>query len=96
MIVVTPYLVKPVNANQIVLPTDGYQAPTDLGRVFMGQLQSGDGRDRPKPSVAAPSAAPGMSGANLPALPSGPTLPSAREEARANPKRPAVAPGFSN
>ncbi len=96
VIVVTPYLVKPVNANQIVLPTDGYQAPTDLGRVFMGQLQSGDGRDRPKPSVAAPSAAPGMSGASLPALPSGPTLPPAREEARANPKRPAVAPGFSN
>ena len=96
VIVVTPYLVKPVNANQIVLPTDGYQAPTDLGRVFMGQLQSGDGRDRPKPSVVAPNAAPGMSGANLPALPSGPTLPAAREEARANPKRPAVAPGFSN
>src|SRR6202000_1104053 len=38
VIVVTPYLVKPVNANQIALPTDGYQAPNDLSRVFLGQL----------------------------------------------------------
>jgi hypothetical protein len=29
VIVVTPYLVKPVNANDIKLPTDGYQAPTN-------------------------------------------------------------------
>ncbi len=95
VIVVTPYLVRPVNANQIVLPTDGYLAPTDLGRVFMGQLQSGDAKDRPKPRVAAPNAAPGVSGAMLP-LPAGPTLPPVRQEARANPDRPAVAPGFSN
>lgn len=95
VIVVTPYLVKPVNANQIVLPTDGYLAPTDLGRVFMGQLQSGDAKDRPKPSVMAPNAAPGVTGSALP-LPSGPTLPPARQEARANPNRPAAAPGFSN
>ncbi|MHA3841381.1 type II and III secretion system protein family protein [Sphingomonas aestuarii] len=95
VIVVTPYLVKPVNANQIVLPTDGYLAPTDLGRVFMGQLQSGDAKDRPKPSVMAPNAAPGVTGSALP-LPSGPTLPPARQEARANPNRQAAAPGFSN
>lgn len=95
VIVVTPYLVKPVNANQIVLPTDGYLAPTDLGRVFMGQLQSGDAKDRPKPSVMVPNAAPGVTGSALP-LPSGPTLPPARQEARANPNRPAAAPGFSN
>lgn len=53
VVVITPYLVKPVNANDIVLPTDGYKAPTDLGRVFMGQLGGGQtGGDRPKPSVA--------------------------------------------
>ncbi len=34
VIVVTPYLVKPVNANQIALPTDGYHAPNDFDRVF--------------------------------------------------------------
>jgi len=53
MIVITPYLVKPVNANEIVLPTDGYQAPTDLERVFLGKLSGGKtGGDRAKPSVA--------------------------------------------
>ena len=56
VIVVTPYLVKPVNANDIVLPTDGYKAPTDLDRVLMGQLGGGTtGGERPKPSMAAPA-----------------------------------------
>ena len=53
VIVITPYLVKPVNANDIVLPTDGEKSPTDLSRVFLGQLGNGTtGGDRPKPSVA--------------------------------------------
>ena len=53
VIVVTPYLVKPVNANQIALPTDGYKAPTDFERVVGGQSFSGrSGGERPKPSVA--------------------------------------------
>jgi pilus assembly protein CpaC len=50
--------VKPVNANDIVLPTDGYKAPTDLERVFLGQMQSGKGEDRPKPRMAPSGAAP--------------------------------------
>ncbi|MCY1168578.1 type II secretion system protein D [compost metagenome] len=68
VIVITPYLVKPVNANDIVLPTDGYKAPTDLGRVFMGQLGGGTtGGDRPKPTMApAPTAQPSL-GAAAPA-----------------------------
>ncbi len=57
MIVITPYLVKPVNANQIVLPTDGYKAPTDLERVLLGTLASGKtGESRPVPRMATPSA----------------------------------------
>jgi pilus assembly protein CpaC len=53
VIVVTPVLVRPVDANSIVLPTDGYQAPTDLERVFLGKLGGGKtGGDRPKPTVA--------------------------------------------
>ncbi|MDR6847493.1 pilus assembly protein CpaC [Sphingomonas sp. BE270] len=65
VIVITPYLVKPVNANDIVLPTDGYKAPTDLGRVFMGQLGGGTtGGDRPKPTMApAGSAQPSLGAA---------------------------------
>ena len=52
VIVVTPYLVKPVNANEIVLPTDGYQAPTDLGRVFLGKLGGGVQRRRSRQADA--------------------------------------------
>jgi pilus assembly protein CpaC len=53
VIVITPYLVKPVNANDIVLPTDGIKAPTDLDRVLFGQLGGGKtGAERPKPSLA--------------------------------------------
>jgi pilus assembly protein CpaC len=56
MIVVTPYLVKPVNANQLVLPTDGYKAPTDLGRVLLGKNRGGTtGAVRPKPTMAPPA-----------------------------------------
>jgi pilus assembly protein CpaC len=53
MIVVTPYLVKPVNANQIVLPTDGVKTATDLQRVLLGKNGDGTtGGDRPKPTMA--------------------------------------------
>ncbi|MGJ3647203.1 type II and III secretion system protein family protein [Sphingomonas sp. GlSt437] len=72
VIVITPYLVKPVNANEIKLPTDGYEAPTDLGRVFLGNLGGGkSGGDRPKPSMDTGSgAAPGVgNGAPAPAAP---------------------------
>jgi pilus assembly protein CpaC len=56
VIIVTPYLVKPVSANQIALPTDGYKAPTDIERVLLGQTQSGkSGGERPKPSMAPPA-----------------------------------------
>lgn len=86
MIVITPYLVRPVNANEIVLPTDGYQAPTDLGRVFLGKLGGGvQGGDRPKPAMAIPNAAPPAFGATAP-VPVGP-----RQEAR-RPEDKAVAP----
>jgi pilus assembly protein CpaC len=78
VIVITPYLVKPVNANDIVLPTDGYKAPTDLGRVLLGQLGGGTtGGDRPKPSVAAPTGGQPAFGANAPVLPASPPVQSA-------------------
>lgn len=62
VIVITPYLVKPVNANDIVLPTDGYKTPTDVERVLLGQLSSGKtGGDRPKPTLeAGPPATPAV------------------------------------
>ncbi len=56
VIVVTPYLVSPVNDGDIVLPTDGYSAPNELQRLF-GNMEAGGhkGPPRPKPSIA-PSA----------------------------------------
>ncbi len=105
VIIVTPYLVKPVNANDIVLPTDGYRAPTDADRVLLGSLASGkSGEDRPKPRMALPSAPPPSVGAVVPA----PVAPQPRDERAApavsvapakdndkNRKGSAAMPGFS-
>jgi len=55
MIVVTPFLVKPVSASQIVLPTDGLKAPTDLERVLLGQTFKGSNEPRPVPTMAPPT-----------------------------------------
>ena len=73
MIVVTPYLVKPVPANSIVLPTDGYKAPSELGRIFGGKLYEGatkaDQRVLPSvgPTTTVPADALGARGGNAPA-----------------------------
>ncbi|WP_363321756.1 type II and III secretion system protein family protein [Sphingomonas sp.] len=98
VIVITPYLVKPVNANQIVLPTDGYKAPNDFERIIGGDLVGNKaGGDRPKPTMAPSGATPTVGAfAPGPALPT----PSAPQPAKAAPapSRPkkggAAAPGF--
>ncbi|WP_257549642.1 type II and III secretion system protein family protein [Sphingopyxis sp. DBS4] len=52
VIVVTPYLVQPVSANEIKLPTDAYQDANDLQRLLLNQTSDGvTGGDRPKPSL---------------------------------------------
>ena len=56
VIVVTPYLVNPVDANDIKLPTDGFQAPNELQRL-LGNMEN-DGRSgatRPVPRAADPA-----------------------------------------
>jgi pilus assembly protein CpaC len=74
VIVITPYLVKPVNANQIVLPTDGYKAPNDFDRIFLGQLGGGtSGAERPKPMMAPPAGVAGEPAVG--ALNPGPLMP---------------------
>ena len=108
VIVITPYLVKPVNANDIVMPTDGYKAPTDLDRVLLGQLGGGtNGGDRPKPSMAPPVGAQPAFGAAapVPVLPAPAPQQQRREEpvAKNMPPEPkskskksaSPAPGFS-
>lgn len=46
VIVVTPYLVKPVSANQVALPTDGFVPPNDIDRWLNGRMNS----ERPTPA----------------------------------------------
>ncbi|HEX8057828.1 MAG TPA: type II and III secretion system protein family protein [Novosphingobium sp.] len=53
VIVVTPYLVNPVDAKDIKLPTDGYSAPNELQRILGNQdSDSKSGTQRPLPSAA--------------------------------------------
>lgn len=54
VIIVTPYLVRPVSG-RLALPTDGYRAPTDAERIFLGQSYkgvSGPGATAPVPGPA--------------------------------------------
>ncbi|MBO9576656.1 MAG: type II and III secretion system protein family protein [Sphingobium sp.] len=56
VIIVTPYLVRPVDARDIALPTDGYGNAND-GQILLGnQLHNGEtGGERPKPTTATPA-----------------------------------------
>lgn len=87
MIVVTPYLVKPVDDSEIVLPTDGFKQANDFERVIMNRHSSTGEKDRPKPTVAPPVA-------------SGPALssiapPATRKSVRKSKNSGSAAPGFS-
>jgi pilus assembly protein CpaC len=63
VIIVTPYLVKPVNESDIKLPTDGFHTASELQQLlgFMGE-NGNSGESRPGPTAAEPEApAPGIS-----------------------------------
>ncbi|WP_375271674.1 type II and III secretion system protein family protein [Sphingomonas sp.] len=105
VIIITPYLVKPVNGSDIALPTDGYKAPTDLQRVLLGQLTDGQsGAERPKPTMqVGPAPAPAIGAAAAPRpnqpipAPAAPPRAAADRKATkpADRKGAAPAPGFS-
>jgi pilus assembly protein CpaC len=65
VIVVTPYLVQPVSANRIALPTDGFRSANDGQRLLLGKEHgSRSGEPRPMPrlvpgGVASPAVGPG-------------------------------------
>ena len=53
VIVVTPYLVNPVDASAIKYPTDGFQTPTELKRLLGNMENEGkSGATRPLPRAA--------------------------------------------
>ncbi|HEX8261987.1 MAG TPA: type II and III secretion system protein family protein [Allosphingosinicella sp.] len=99
VIVVTPYLVKPVNASQIALPTDGFRSANTAERTFLGTAEYNKPVPRPGPTMAEPrTASPGLGGvASVPArrLPAAPA-PARRAEAKATrPQTASATPGFS-
>jgi len=69
VIVVTPYLVKPVDAKDIKLPTDGFHTANEFQQLLGFQDQDGvSGEERPGPTAAVPEApepSPGISGVDL-------------------------------
>ena len=89
VIVVTPYLVKPVNANDIALPTDGFRAPTEVQSIFGFKENDGiSGAQRPGPSVRdTTDQVPGFSAADPSSMPG--------EQPRRGERRADAAPGFS-
>ena len=87
MIVVTPYLVKPVSDSEIVLPTDGFKAANDAERFLLNRNHSGTGGDRPKPSVAPATPATQSFGSLESEVP--------RKSANKSKKSGGTAPGFS-
>ncbi|HEY0312937.1 MAG TPA: type II and III secretion system protein family protein [Allosphingosinicella sp.] len=103
VIVVTPYLVRPVNANQIALPTDNIRNAGTLERVLLDKNEYNPaGVRRPMPTMAVPNAAPAISSAAPVPVPAAPVR---QQQAQARPTavRPAepqqpsnsAAPGFS-
>jgi pilus assembly protein CpaC len=95
VIVITPYLVKPVNRqSDIALPTDGSHAPSDASRLLLGELGGGvSGEKRPVPTMA-PVGAP-VAGAVAP-VPTAPVADRRRDPKPSKSKGAWVAPGFSN
>jgi pilus assembly protein CpaC len=98
VIVVTPYLVRPVNARDIALPTDGYRTTPTGTQVLLDQDEKGvSGAVRPGPRVApARTAAPGVTGAAAGPVPAPAPVAVRREQAAATRQDGAsAAPGFS-
>jgi len=73
VIIVTPYLVRPISDSQIALPTDGYRTPNDAQRIILDRgTDSISGEQRPGPTVApagAPSPAVGPGAENKAPVP---------------------------
>ncbi|MFM6932485.1 MAG: type II and III secretion system protein family protein, partial [Novosphingobium sp.] len=103
VIIVTPYLVQPVNANDIKLPTDGFES-ANAGQQVFGNMQSAgqSGVSRPMPTSAPQPGnnAPRVGELDVPARAPGPQNASNADDSKnGNRKKKKgdneVAPGFS-
>ncbi|WP_298016072.1 type II and III secretion system protein family protein [uncultured Parasphingopyxis sp.] len=98
VIVITPYLVQPVSANQIALPTDGYHSPSDIERLLLGRTYSGEtGEARPQPMMAPPSTVqqPGLETGALGQMPVPPAGQPQADQSATREAAGSAAPGFS-
>jgi len=93
VVVITPYLVKPVDGSKIKLPTDGFNSPNDLERAILNKWNSDKGpKDRPIPTVApAATNSPEFSAVKRPA----PPVKSAVKKPKTKKQAKVSAPGFS-
>ncbi len=99
VIVVTPYLVKPINASDIRLPTDGFRNATELQGLLLNKgSDSVSGATRPMPSVApaspqpaSPAGAPQAAATPAPA----PAPSEGKRKAARTASAEAVGPGFT-
>jgi pilus assembly protein CpaC len=98
VILVTPYLVRPMESRAATMPVDGYRTPTDAQRLLGGQFHSGKSNQRsPKPVLAPPRTVPaalparpslsypGTSGAQSGSAPVAPARPGGTRANKANP-----------
>jgi pilus assembly protein CpaC len=91
VIVVTPYLVKPVSDSEIKLPTDGYNTPSDLERILLNKVASDKGQtERPGPTVA-----PEANGPEFGAVSEAAPAISKKQAQKAKTDEAGSAPGFS-
>lgn len=101
VIVVTPYLVKPVNERDITYPTDGFRAASELEQLLLYRESGGvSGERRPGPTASEPDApTPEVSAIDPTAIvPSRPSKKDRRADTSRDRKRDggnAPAPGFS-
>jgi pilus assembly protein CpaC len=96
VIVVTPYLVRPVNSNEIVLPTDGYRNPTDIQRMLLQGIADGEnGATRPGPTLQEGPESQGGTSPGVGGLPATPAANTPQRSSRNQSSSGAAAPGFS-
>ena len=93
VIVVTPYLVKPIEEKDVHLPTDGYRAPGELERLF-GMKAHGGQTDAQRPMPTVSGAAPGPQVSSAPVQPATDASVQASQPRREE-KVAGAAPGFS-
>lgn len=100
VIVVTPYLVKPINASDVKLPTDGFRNATELQGLLLQKGSDGvSGAKAPMPSVA-PTTPPVDPATGQALAPQASAAPSKREKrkgdtAQRTASANAVGPGFT-